>query len=71
MGPFLRKGPVLSSIDELRAIPTLDWFPNIDQVDKDKALWSAMTETRENQPSKAIASFLETISKSLPESGLF
>lgn len=37
----------------------------------DKVLWSAITETRENQPSKAIASYLETISKSLQESGLF
>lgn len=37
----------------------------------DKVLWSAMTETRENQPSKAIASYLETISKALQESGLF
>ena len=139
--------------DELRAIPTLDSFPNIDQIDKakasrmskeygidgvlivrlvdrqvekvyvggpsyydgfygnryrggwynyygagytafsapgyftenyistvetviydiaaDKVLWSAITETRENQPSKAIASYLETISSSLQESGLF
>jgi hypothetical protein len=37
----------------------------------DKILWSAITETRENVPSKAIASYLETISKSLQESGLF
>ena len=37
----------------------------------DKVLWSAITETRENVPSKAIASYLETISKSLQESGLF
>ena len=139
--------------DELRAIPTLDSFPNIDQIDKDKAakmsqeygidgvliarlvdrkaetvyhggpsyydgfygnryrggwynyygagysafnapgyctenyistvetviydiatdkvLWSAITETRENTPSKAIASYLETIGKALQENGLF
>jgi len=37
----------------------------------DKVLWSAITETRENVPSKAIASYLETIGKSLQESGLF
>jgi len=37
----------------------------------DKVLWSAITETRENVPYKAIASYLETISKSLQESGLF
>ncbi len=139
--------------EELRAIPTLDSFPNIDQIDKDKAakmskeygidgvliarlvdrkveavyhggpsyydgfygnryrggwynyygagynafnapgyvtenyistvetviydiatdkvLWSAITETRENTPPKAIASYLETLGKALQESGLF
>ena len=37
----------------------------------DKVLWSAITETRENEPSRAIASYLEVIGKSLRESGLF
>jgi len=40
-------------------------------IDTDKVIWSAITETRENVPSKAIASYLETIGKSLQESGLF
>ena len=37
----------------------------------DQVLWPAIMETRSNQPSKAIESYLETIGKSLQESGLF
>jgi hypothetical protein len=37
----------------------------------EQVLWSMITETRENEVPKAIASYLATISKSLADSGLF